>query len=157
MGSGELDQIDKIFKTLGTPTDENWKGWRSLKHAKLIQAAKKGCKNKLRDKFPKMAFDINDMYLSDLGLDLMLQMLVYDPDKRITAQKALEHPWFNEIPVGCETSKMPKLLATNDTPRDSQKKRRMKSMDKEQQKQREEMYENDHRFDIHQNMVYYGR
>jgi cell division cycle 2-like protein len=67
MGSGELDQLDKIFKTLGTPTDESWKGWRNLKHANILMAAKKGCKNKLRDKFPKIALEENDMYLSDLG------------------------------------------------------------------------------------------
>ncbi|CAI2367354.1 unnamed protein product [Moneuplotes crassus] len=155
MGTNELEQIDKIFKIMSIPTEETWKGWRSLKHAKLIQPGKKGSKNKLRDKFPKMALEENDMYLSDLGLDLMLKMLTYDPDKRISAKDALNHPWFKEYPKGCEPSRMPKLMATNDVPRDHSKKRRMKSLDKEQQRQREEMYENDHRFDIHQNMAYY--
>lgn len=27
-GNGELDQIDTIFKNLGTPTDEAWPGWK---------------------------------------------------------------------------------------------------------------------------------
>jgi len=51
---------------------------------------------------------------------------------------------------------MPTLLPTNEIPREELKKRRKKSMDKEQLKQREEMYENDHRFDIHQNVANYG-
>lgn len=29
-------------------------------------------------------------------LDLLQQIFVYDPKKRITAHQALKHPWFNE-------------------------------------------------------------
>ena len=157
MGSGELDQLDKIFKTLGTPTDELWKGWKNLRHAKVISAAKKGCKNKLRDKFPKFALEENDMYLTDLGLDLLNKMLTYDPEKRISAKEALNHPWFKEHPIGCDPSRMPTLFPTNEIPRDHLRKRRMKSLDKQQQQQREEMYENDYRFEIHQHQVNYER
>ena len=32
--------------------------------------------------------------LDPLGVDLLKQMLVYDPKKRITATKALQHPYF---------------------------------------------------------------
>mmetsp|Transcript_25990 Transcript_25990/g.30004 ORF Transcript_25990/g.30004 Transcript_25990/m.30004 type:complete len:158 (-) Transcript_25990:24-497(-) len=156
MGSGELDQIDKIFKMLGTPTDETWKGWRSLKHAKLI-SSKKGQKSKLRDKFPKIPMEENDMYLTDTGLDLLNKMLTFDPEKRITAREALNHLWFKEYPLGCEPSMMPTIFPTNEIPRDHLKKRRMKSLDKEQQKQREELYENDYRFEIHQNLAHYER
>ena len=28
-------------------------------------------------------------------MDLLKQMLAYDPNERITARKALEHPYFN--------------------------------------------------------------
>ena len=156
MGNGELDQLDKIFKLLGTPTDESWKGWRSLKHAKLI-SARKGGKSKLRDKFPKIALEDNDMYLTDNGLDLLSKMLTYDPEKRITAKEALNHTWFKEYPLGWEPAEMPTMFPTNEIPRDQLKKRRMKSLDKEQQKQREELYENDYRFEIHQNMANYDR
>ena len=156
MGNGELDQLDKIFKMLGTPTDETWKGWRSLKHAKLI-SAKKGCKSKLRDKFPKIALEDNDMYLTDTGLDLLSKMLTFDPEKRITAKDALGHLWFKEYPLGCEPAEMPTMFPTNEIPRDQLRKRRMKSLDKEQQKQREELYENDYRFEIHQNLANYEK
>lgn len=157
MGTTEPEQVDRIFKVMGVPTDEIWKGWRLLKHAKLLQMGKKGSKNKLRDKFPKVAIEENDMYLSDLGLDLLQKMLTYDPDKRISAKDALNHPWFKEFPYACAPNRMPKLMATNDVERVHSKKRRIKSLDKEQQRQREEMYENDQRFDAHQNAVYYGK
>ena len=29
--------------------------------------------------------------------DLIVKLLVYNPDKRITASQALKHPWFREI------------------------------------------------------------
>jgi serine/threonine protein kinase len=31
------------------------------------------------------------------GLDLLKKMLTYDPSKRITAEHALQHPYFNEL------------------------------------------------------------
>lgn len=149
MGSGEIEQIIKIFKLLGTPSDEQWKGWKSLKHAKLVPGSKKASKSKLRDKFPKIAVDERDMFLSDVGLDLLNKMLTFDPSKRITATEAIEHPWFTEEPEICETYRMTTLFPTNEIPREHLRKRRIKSVDKEQQKQREEMYENDQRFEVH--------
>lgn len=35
--------------------------------------------------------------MDDLGLDLLLKMLEYNPHKRITAQMALSHPWFADV------------------------------------------------------------
>ena len=29
-------------------------------------------------------------------MDLLKRIFVYDPNKRITAREALEHPWFKE-------------------------------------------------------------
>jgi len=34
---------------------------------------------------------------SDDVKDLINKMLIYNPDKRITASQALKHPWFREI------------------------------------------------------------
>lgn len=35
-------------------------------------------------------------HLSELGCDLIKNMLTFDPHQRITAAKALEHPYFTE-------------------------------------------------------------
>lgn len=37
--------------------------------------------------------------LSEAGVDLLNQMLTYDPEKRISARAALEHPWLSEAPL----------------------------------------------------------
>jgi serine/threonine protein kinase len=35
--------------------------------------------------------------LDSLGLDLLSQMLRYEPGKRISAKQALKHPYFNDL------------------------------------------------------------
>lgn len=37
--------------------------------------------------------------LSDNGLDLLNQLLTYDPEKRISGRAALKHPWLSEHPL----------------------------------------------------------
>jgi serine/threonine protein kinase len=31
------------------------------------------------------------------GCDLLMQMAVYNPGKRLSAKKALDHPYFNDL------------------------------------------------------------
>jgi len=42
--------------------------------------------NNLRSKF---------LYLTEAGIDLMSKLLTYDPKKRISAEEALNHPYFS--------------------------------------------------------------
>ena len=82
-GNGEADQIDIIFKHLGTPTDETWPGWKNLKFSQNF-ANKKYTGNRLGERIK----------LSEEGMDLLNKMLCLDPKKRINAENALKHPWF---------------------------------------------------------------
>lgn len=58
------------------------------------------------------------LYLSDLGLDLMLKMMTYDPAKRITAEEALKHPWFKESPLPEAIEDMPQFPSLNEMSRE---------------------------------------
>lgn len=69
-------------------------------------AGKKFTGNKLREKIPNG--------LSDQGINLLTQLLIPNPTRRITADKALKHPWFNEAPVMCKEEEMPKFPASNE-------------------------------------------
>ncbi|OZJ01704.1 hypothetical protein BZG36_05264 [Bifiguratus adelaidae] len=87
-GKSEIEQLDKIFKLLGMPDEQTWPGFFKLPHAKNINFAQQPRGN-LRARFP---------YLTENGFDLLSRLLAYDPEKRITAEEALRHPYFSESP-----------------------------------------------------------
>lgn len=88
-GTSETDQLDRIFRLLGTPTVQDYPGIVEL---------------------PEYAADLFPPYppprgglaslvptLDVTGVDLLSQMLQYDPARRVTAADALEHPFFAEM------------------------------------------------------------
>ncbi|KAM6461351.1 MAPK/MAK/MRK overlapping kinase isoform 4-T7 [Liasis olivaceus] len=74
-GSNELDQISKIHDIIGTPP------------------------KKILNKFKQKGKGISPFMpnLSNKSLTLMYAMIQYDPDERICAHEALQHPYFREL------------------------------------------------------------
>ncbi|RKP39472.1 kinase-like domain-containing protein [Dimargaris cristalligena] len=96
-GRGEIAQINQIFKLLGTPNEELWPGYPKLPHVQNFNfTVYPG--GKLRTRF---------MTLTENGLDLLSRLLTYDPAQRITAEEALEHPYFRESPLPQDPSLFP--------------------------------------------------
>lgn len=95
-GQKELEQLNKIFGTLGTPDDTIWLGYSSLPGIKgnIVKQPY----NHLRKRFPAATFTGSPV-LTELGFDLLNKLLTYDPEKRITAEDALNHGWFREVPL----------------------------------------------------------
>eukprot|EP01123_Difflugia_compressa_P000599 TRINITY_DN106_c0_g1_i4.p1 TRINITY_DN106_c0_g1~~TRINITY_DN106_c0_g1_i4.p1 ORF type:complete len:295 (-),score=45.85 TRINITY_DN106_c0_g1_i4:324-1208(-) len=84
-GDSEIDEIFRIFRTLGTPTEEVWRGCTMLPDFK--PNFPKWTKQDLRKLLPQG--------LDAQAVDLLESMLVYEPSQRITAKAALQHPYFN--------------------------------------------------------------
>ncbi|KAK1326901.1 Cyclin-dependent kinase G-2 [Acorus calamus] len=123
-GKTEIDQLDKIYRILGTPNERIWPGFAKLPKAR-IQTVKQPY-NKLREKFPPTSFSGRPT-LSEAGFDLLNKLLTFDPEKRITADAALKHEWFREVPLPKSKDFMPTFPAQN--AQDRRVRRVMKSPD----------------------------
>ncbi|KAF7969222.1 hypothetical protein HWV62_27931 [Athelia sp. TMB] len=85
---GEIELLSMIFKLLGPPTSESWPEYTSLPLAKTITLPSPQ-PHQFRQRFH---------YMTTAGIDLLMSLLTYDPEKRITAEEALQHDYFKESP-----------------------------------------------------------
>ncbi|GAB4860480.1 hypothetical protein Ancab_035639 [Ancistrocladus abbreviatus] len=107
-GKTEIDQLAQIFKTLGTPNEKIWPGYSKFPGMKVKFVHQPY--NILHKKFPRTSFTGSPV-LSDLGVNLLSKLLTYDPKKRITAEDALNHGWFREVPLPKSKEFMPTFPA----------------------------------------------
>ncbi|KAL2610810.1 hypothetical protein R1flu_022502 [Riccia fluitans] len=132
-GKSEIDQLDKIFKTLGTPNERIWPDFVNLPGVKCNFVRQPY--NRLREKFPATAF-AGKPTLSESGYNLLNGLLTYDPKKRLTAEEALNSDWFKEVPLPKSKEFMPTFPARSE--HDRRVRRLMKSPDPlEEQRKRE--------------------
>jgi len=124
-GKTEFEQLDKIFRTLGTPNEKIWPGYAKLPGVKVNFV--KQPYNRLREKFPAASFSGTRPNLSEAGFDLLNKLLTYDPEKRISADAALQHQWFHEVPLPKSKDFMPTFPALNEL--DRRTRRYLKSPD----------------------------
>lgn len=100
-GDSEIDQLYKIFRLLGTPNESVWPGVSNCKDFNPGFPNWKSPKE-FSDVLPEVK---KSDCLSKEGWDLMRQLILYDPESRITAREALKHPYLNpEKVVGLTTS-----------------------------------------------------
>jgi serine/threonine protein kinase len=85
-GDSEIDELFRIFRVLGTPTEETWPGVNNYRDFKTT--------------FPKWKLQPLSKFVPDLdeqGLDLLAQMLIFEPGKRISSVEAMRHPYFDDL------------------------------------------------------------
>jgi len=85
-GDSEIDQLFRIFRVLRTPTEDLWPGVTQLPDFKAT--------------FPNwqtLGLKSSMKKIEPAGLDLLEKMLIYDPAERISAKKALLHPYFDDL------------------------------------------------------------
>lgn len=86
VGESEIDQLNKIFKILGKPEESEWPAENPVQYNSFEV---------------KNHVTINKQItnLCENAHDLIMSMLKFDPAKRISASKALVHPYFTEEPL----------------------------------------------------------
>ncbi|XP_030241056.1 serine/threonine-protein kinase dyf-5 isoform X2 [Drosophila navojoa] len=86
-GSSEVDQLFKICSVLGTPGKVDWPDGHRL--AAMIHFRYPDC--------IKVPLSSVVTRCSQNGLDLLEDLLAYDPEKRPTAQQSLKYPYFHAL------------------------------------------------------------
>ena len=101
-GKIEVEQLQMIYDLCGVPNEETWPGVSSYKFYKLYMPEKIS-QNRLRADVEKI------IKLDEIGVDLLVRMLEINPDKRISVEDALNHPYFTNNPSMCNEDEMPKV------------------------------------------------
>jgi len=85
-GKNNQDQLQQIFKVLGTPNEKDWTGMKSLPEFDPNWIV-----------YPTQKITSVVAGLEPDGYDLLNNMLQFDPAKRVTAKDALKHPYFKDL------------------------------------------------------------
>eukprot|EP00794_Sanderia_malayensis_P010098 gene10098-11129_t len=102
-GDSDLDQISKIFQTLGTPTEKEWPGICDLPDFVSFKP------------FPAIPLQNIFSAASDDLLDLLRRLFSYYPPDRIRATKALQHKYFSSKPAPTPCELLPKLPSQSES------------------------------------------
>lgn len=85
-GTTNEDQIIRIFRIMGTPTERTWPGITQFPEYK--PTFQMYATQDLRNILPA---------IDSTGIDLLQRMLQLRPELRISAHEALQHAWFNDL------------------------------------------------------------
>lgn len=96
-GKDEASQIEKILEFLGTPKDADWPEFQTFPSA---QKLRKKYWPSYRKKLPLAGTALansSKINLDETGLKFLLELLRWDPQKRVSAKDALKDKWFTEV------------------------------------------------------------
>jgi len=85
-GSDVDDQLKRIFKLLGTPSEEVWSGMTQLPDFKPFPMYQ-----------PSMSFSQVVPKLSNRGRHLLQRLLLCNPSQRLSADDSMAHPYFLDL------------------------------------------------------------
>lgn len=86
-GTTNDDQLQKIFRLMGTPSERSWPGISQFPEYKPNF-----------HNFATQSLHAILPQVDALGLDLLSKMLQLRPEMRISASEALRHAWFQDLP-----------------------------------------------------------
>ncbi|KAJ2008019.1 bleomycin hydrolase [Coemansia thaxteri] len=88
-GHSEQEQLSLVVAMIGAPNERIWPGFRQLPLAPLMRMAE--------NKYNNLKVAVRNVSANTILL--LNALLTYDPRKRLTAQHALDHPYFYEMPA----------------------------------------------------------
>ncbi|KAI5172100.1 cyclin-dependent kinase 7 [Nematocida sp. LUAm3] len=95
-GTDDINQLELIFQGLGTPSEDQWPEIKELPGYKM--------------NIPQRPKNDLSLLFSGAGpdaIDLLEKMLLYNPEKRISIEEILSHPYFTNFPSPTHPSSLP--------------------------------------------------
>ncbi|KAM0735928.1 Mitogen-activated protein kinase 15 [Formica fusca] len=87
-GSSTINQVERIMATLPPPTDEDLISVSAGYGTNLLEKTPNGPRRTLKDLLPEV---------SEKALDLISNLIIFNPTQRLTAIEALEHPYVADF------------------------------------------------------------
>ncbi|KAA8546596.1 hypothetical protein F0562_002665 [Nyssa sinensis] len=110
-GRTEVEQLHRIFKLCGSPSDDYWKRMKAPTNFKPPHAYKPSLRETCRD------FPASSLGLLNILLDL-------DPAYRGSAGSALQNEFFYTNPLACDLSGLPVINKEDDEPTETNEQRK---------------------------------
>eukprot|EP00043_Microstomoeca_roanoka_P011452 m.107863 g.107863 ORF g.107863 m.107863 type:complete len:383 (-) comp15200_c0_seq2:699-1847(-) len=86
-GNHYLNQLRRIFEIIGSPSDDDLECIHNEKAKRYVMSLPFSQVKPFSTMYP---------HADPRALDLLSQMLIFNPDKRITVEQALSHPYFEQ-------------------------------------------------------------
>jgi mitogen-activated protein kinase 15 len=87
-GTSTLNQLDRVMEITGRPTADDIDAINSPLAQTMLESLPPSKARRLRDMFPTA---------SDDAIDLLKNLLQFNPNKRLTAEQALRHPYVAQF------------------------------------------------------------
>ena len=100
LGKNDVEILKEIFNLLGVPNENNWPDSIQLPEFRVFKGT------------PITSIQLKFAKFNDECRDLLEKMLVLNPNKRITAEEALNHPYFSIDPMPSNKERIAEIVKT---------------------------------------------